>query len=74
MWTLILVIVISSGAAIGGVGATTTFLDFSDETKCRAAATAMAAADQVTLDTANTRRPPISPPAIYRIIARCVER
>jgi hypothetical protein len=47
MWTLILVTLLVSGASTGGVGTATAFLDFPDATKCRAAATAMAAIDRV---------------------------
>lgn len=47
MWTLMLVIFVASGASTGGVGATTTFLDFPDEAKCRTAADAIAGADQM---------------------------
>jgi hypothetical protein len=73
MWTLILMTFIVSGAATGGVGATTTFIDFPDEAKCRVAAEAMAETNQVSLGQTTTR-PNISPPAIYRIIAKCVAR
>jgi hypothetical protein len=73
MWTLMLVIFVASGAATGGVGATTTFLDFPDEAKCRTAADAMAGADQIGLNRPG-QRPNISPPAIYRIVAKCVAR
>ena len=71
MWTLIMVTLVVSGAATGGVSATTSFLDFPDEAKCRAAADAMAGTNQVVLQS-GTR--PISPSAIYRIITQCVER
>jgi hypothetical protein len=50
MWTLMLVIFVASGASTGGVGATTTFLDFPDEAKCRTAAEAIAGADQIGLN------------------------
>jgi hypothetical protein len=56
MWTLILVTVVFSGSVTGGVAANTTFLDFPDEAKCRAAAAApageRACGDQ------RSRRPP----------------
>jgi len=73
MWTLIMVTMIVSGAATGGVATTTSFLDFPDEAKCRAAADAVAGSDQVNLVKTGSR-PNISPPAIYRIIAQCVAR
>jgi hypothetical protein len=68
-----LVIFVASGASTGGVGATTTFLDFPDEAKCRTAAEAIAGADQIGLNRPG-QRPNISPPAIYRIVAKCVAR
>ena len=49
---------IASGAATGGVGATTSFLDFPDEAKCRTAADVLAGPNQVTLGQGTTR--PIS--------------
>ena len=73
MWTLVVIVLIVSGAATGGVATTTSFLDFPDEAKCRAAAEAMADASQVTLGQIPTH-PNISPPAIYRVVARCVAR
>lgn len=73
MWTLVLVIIMASGAATGGVSATTSFLDFPDEAKCRSAADGIAGAGQLILDRAGAR-PNISPPATYRIIAKCVAR
>ena len=47
MWTLIVVTLVVSGASIGGVSTTTSFLDFQDEAKCRTAADAVAEAGQV---------------------------
>jgi len=41
MWTLILITFLASGASSGGVGTTTSFLDFASEAKCRAAANAL---------------------------------
>jgi hypothetical protein len=72
MSTLILVTFVVSGTSTGGVGTTTAFLDFPSEAKCRAAADALAGADQIILGRGN--RPNISPSAIYRIVAHCVER
>jgi hypothetical protein len=72
MWTLILVTFVVSGAATGGVAANTSLVDFHDEAKCQAAAEAIAGSNQVNLP--NTNRLNISPPAIYRIVAKCVER
>jgi hypothetical protein len=73
MWTLILVTFIASGAATGGVAATTSFLDFQDEAKCRSAADILSGTSQVNISQ-TTSRPNISPPAIYRIVAHCVAR
>jgi hypothetical protein len=73
MWTLILVTFLVSGSSNGGVGTTTSFLDFPNEVKCRSAADAMAATNHVTLGPPGPH-PAISPSAIYRIVAQCVER
>ncbi len=73
MWTLILITTVVSGAATGGVAASTAFLDFTDETKCRAAAEALAGTHRMTLDQ-SPNHPNISPPATYRILAQCVAR
>ena len=70
MWTLILVTLVVSGAPTGGVGTTTTFLDFRDEASCQTGAAALATVDQVTIQ----RGVQISPAAIYRIVAKCVQR
>ena len=72
MWTLILVTFVVSGTSTGGVATTTSFLDFPSQSKCRAAADAVAGADQITPSRGS--RPNISPSAIYRIVAYCVER
>jgi hypothetical protein len=72
MWTLVLMTFLVSGASTGGVGSTTSFLDFPNEAKCHAAAEALAGVGQVTLSHGN--HPNISPPAIYRIVGFCVER
>ena len=56
----------------GRVGTTTTFLDFPSKAKCQTAADALTGADQINLSRGN--RPNISPSAIYRIVAHCVER
>jgi hypothetical protein len=73
MWTLILVTLLVSGASNGGVATTTSFLDFPNEAKCRAAAEAMRVTQEVVLKPLGGRVP-ISPPAIYRVSAQCVER
>jgi len=73
MWTLILVIFLVSGSSNGGVGTATSFLDFPNEAKCRTAADVMGATLQVTLAPPGAH-PAISPSAIYRIVAQCVER
>jgi hypothetical protein len=45
---------------------------FPSEAKCQAAADDLAGADQINFSRGN--RPNISPSAIYRIVAHCVER
>ena len=72
MWTLILVTFLASGASIGGVGTTTSFLDFPNEAKCRAAAETLTGIGQVTPSHGGHLN--ISPSATYRIVAFCVER
>jgi hypothetical protein len=74
MWTLILVTVIFSGSVVGGVAGNTAFLDFPNEGKCRAAAGVMEASERVAISAARPGQTNISPPAYYRIIARCIER
>jgi hypothetical protein len=74
MWTLILVTVVFSGSVTGGVAGNTAFLDFPSEAKCRAAASAMEASERVSIATARPGQMNNSPPAYYRIVARCVER
>jgi hypothetical protein len=56
-----------------GVAGNTAFLDFPNEAKCRAAAGAMEASERVAIS-ARPGQTNISPPAYYRIIARCFER
>ena len=72
MWTLILITFLASGTSIGGVGTTTSFLDFASEAKCRAAANVLTGTDQ--LVNTHGSHPNISPSATYRVIAYCVER
>ena len=72
MHTLIIVTFLASGASVGGVGTTTSFLDFPSEAKCRAAADALTGTGQVTPNHGN--HPNISPSATYRIVGYCVER
>jgi hypothetical protein len=71
MWTLIIVTFLASGASVGGVGTATSFLDFANEAKCRAAADVLIGTGQVTPSHGN--HPNISPSATYRIVAYCVE-
>jgi hypothetical protein len=73
MWTLILTTLVLSGSVSGGVAVNTTFLDFPSEGKCRSAAAAMEMTERVST-TERAGHPNISPPAYFRIIARCVER
>jgi hypothetical protein len=47
MWTLTLIRFLASGASSGVDRTTTSFLDFSSESKCRAAANALTDTDQV---------------------------
>ena len=74
MWTLILTTFVFAGSVAGGVAVTTSFLDFPDEGRCRRAAAAISTSEQVDIGGARAGRPSISPPAYYRVVARCVER
>jgi hypothetical protein len=66
--------VVFSGSVTGGVAGNTAFLDFPNEEKCKAAAAAMEASERVSITPSRTGQANISPPAYYRIVARCVER
>jgi hypothetical protein len=72
VWTLIIITFLASGTSIGGVGTTTSILDFAIEAKCRAAANVLAGTDQ--LISTHGSHPNISRSATYRVIAYCVER
>ena len=73
MWTLIVITIAFSGA-LSGASSSTAYLDFTDQSKCEAAATAIGAPDWIRIT------PKISPGAQstsvggYRIITRCVQR
>jgi hypothetical protein len=72
MWTLILVVFVAAGTSTGGVSASAAFLNFPTEAKCRAAADALAASDQISPNRGS--HPNISPSPTYKIIGHCVER
>lgn len=67
MWTLIVIVLVSSGQSIGGVSSTMSSIDFPDKVKCEAAAKMVAA---------NGSIPPAITPvsAVFSIRAQCVER
>ena len=73
MWTLIIITIAFSGA-LSGASSSIAYLDFTDQSKCEAAATAIGAPDWIRIT------PKISPGAQstsvggYRIITRCVQR
>jgi hypothetical protein len=74
MWTLIIITIAFSGA-LSGASSSIAYLDFTDQSKCEAAATAIGAPDWIRIT------PKISPggsqqttPGGYRIITRCVQR
>jgi hypothetical protein len=69
MWTLIIITFFMTATG-GGASTTTTFLDFPDEEKCKAAASAIEVPGMVRL----ADEPRRGLPAGYRIIARCVAR
>jgi hypothetical protein len=74
MWTLVIITLVtaqpgSSGSqARGGVATTTTFLEFSDQAKCTAAA------NTLTVQSETFPGSVTNVGAIYRIIAKCVAR
>jgi hypothetical protein len=74
MWTLILMTLVFSGSAAGGVAVNTAFLDFSTEGKCRSAAAGMEMSERVDIGGTRAGHPSISPPSYVRTIARCYER
>jgi hypothetical protein len=74
MWTLIVITIAFSGA-LSGASSSIAYLDFTDQSKCEAAATAIGAPDWIRIT------PKISPGVQqstpvggYRIITRCVQR
>ena len=78
MWTLIIITIAFSGA-LSGASSSTAYLDFPDQSKCEAAATAIGAPDWIRI---SPPPPKISPGGSqqstqvggYRIITRCVQR
>lgn len=74
MWTLVIITLMAAAPLSGGgvnrsgASTTTTFLDFPDQQKCNAAAS--------TIQTPNGAMPSGIPAAfaVYRIVAKCVER
>jgi hypothetical protein len=70
MWTLVIIAIAASwGGGRGGASTTTTFLDFQDQQKCNAAATALATTSDPTFPGGEHIAT-----ATYRIIAKCVAR
>jgi hypothetical protein len=71
MWTLVIITIAFSGA-LSGASSSTSYLDFPDQSKCEAAATAIGAPDWTRIIPSGALRSP--PVGGYRIIAKCVER
>ena len=71
MWTLIIITIAFSGA-LSGASSSTAYLDFPDQSRCEAAATAIGAPDWIRITPAGPQRSP--PVGGYRIITRCVQR
>jgi hypothetical protein len=61
MWALILMTLVFSGSAAGGVAVNTTFLDFPTEGKCRSAAAGMEISERVDIGGTRAGHPSISP-------------
>jgi hypothetical protein len=76
MWTLVIITLVATPAIPsdpnslerGGVGTTTAFLNFPDQSKCTAAATTIGVGDTSFGGNPNT------PAGTFRIIATCIAR
>ena len=75
MWTLIIITIAFSGA-LSGASSSTAYLDFADQSKCEAAATAIGAPDwiRITPKKAPGGSQQSTPVGGYLIITRCVQR
>jgi hypothetical protein len=71
MWTLIIITIAFSGA-LSGASSSIAYLDFPDQSRCEAAATAIGAPDWIRIIPGGPQRLP--PVGGYRIITRCVQR
>jgi hypothetical protein len=71
MWTLIIITIAFSGA-LSGASSSTAYLDFADQSKCEAAATAIGAPDWIRISPGPGGSQ--TPVGGYRIITRCVQR
>jgi len=67
MWTLIVIVLVSSGQSIGGVSSTMSSIDFPDKVKCEAAAKTFKP-----WKPSESAITPVS--AVFSIRAQCVER
>ena len=75
MWTLIIITIAFSGA-LSGASSSIAYLDFTDQSKCEAAATAIGAPDwiRITPKIIPGGSQQSTPVGGYRIITRCVQR
>jgi len=73
MWTLIIITITFSGA-LSGASSSTAYLDFTDQSKCEAAATAIGAPNWIRITPKITPGGPQTPVGGYLIITRCVQR
>ena len=71
MWTLVIITIAFSGA-LSGASSSTAYLDFPDQSRCEAAATAIGAPDWIRITPGGPQRSPSV--GGYRIITRCVQR
>jgi hypothetical protein len=71
MWTLVIITIAFSGA-LSGASSSTAYLDFPDQSRCEAAATAIGAPDWIRITPGGPQRS--APVGGYRIITRCVQR
>ena len=65
---------IAFSGALSGASSSTAYLDFTDQSKCEAAATAIGAPNWIRITPKITPSGPQTPVGGYLIITRCVQR
>lgn len=69
MWTLVVIVLATTGVEGGATNTSTSFLDFQTKAKCDAAAAGLSANDVAIPSYTHPRAQ-----GIYRILTKCVER